>query len=78
MMLSGDFLRLVLLAVFIAGPLAWWLMTRWLSGFAYRTSISADIFIFAGGSILVITLFSVIFQSVRAAVASPVTSLRPE
>ena len=77
-MLSGDFLRLVLLSLLIAFPLSWWLMTRWLNSFAYRTSVSVDVFLFAGGSILLMTLLSVSFQSIRAAIVNPVESLRRE
>jgi len=78
MMLSKDFLRLVSLAMLIAFPLAGWLMSKWLDSFAYRASITADIFLAAGGAIIVITLLSVSFQSIRAAVANPIKSLRAE
>jgi len=78
MMLSGDFLKLVFLAVFIAFPVSWWLMAQWLNSFAYRISMNVDIFFVAGGVIVLITLLSVSFQSVRAAVANPVRSLRAD
>ena len=78
MMLSKDFLRLVSLSMLIAFPLAGWLMSKWLDSFAYRASITADIFLAAGGAIIVITLLSVSFQSIRAAVANPIKSLRAE
>ena len=78
MMLSKDFLKLVLLAVVIAFPLAWLAMNQWLQGFAYRINIGAGVFLIAGGSIIFITLLTVTFQAIKAAVANPVKSLRSE
>jgi len=78
MMLSGDFLKLVLAAVVIAFPIVWWAMNKWLAGFAYRIPMSADIFIISGLSIIFITLITISFKSVKAAIANPVTSLRSE
>ncbi|HTB23819.1 MAG TPA: FtsX-like permease family protein [Puia sp.] len=77
-MLSKDFLKLVLVAVLIAFPLVWWIMNDWLSSFAYQVHIGADIFIISAGSIILITLIAISFKSVKAAVANPVTSLRSE
>ena len=77
-MLSKDFLKLVLVAVLIAFPLVWWIMNDWLSSFAYQVHIGADIFIISAGSIILITLITISFKSVKAAVANPVTSLRSE
>jgi putative ABC transport system permease protein len=77
-MLSADFLKLVLLAMLIAFPLAWWAMSRWLGGFAYRVSISWDLFLVAGVSVLLITLLSISFQTIRAATVNPAESLHTE
>ena len=77
-MLSKDFLKLVLLAVVIAFPLAWWLMSQWLQGFAYRTNIGAEVFRITGASVIFITLLTISVQAIRAALANPVTSLRSE
>jgi len=78
MMLSKDFLKLVLVAVLIAFPLTWWMMNKWLQGFAYRIHINASIFLMAGVAIIFITLLTISFQSVKAALANPVRSLRTE
>lgn len=78
MLLSTDFLKLVLIAVCIAFPLSWWAMDQWLNSFAYRTPISAGIFLASGGAILLITLLTISFQSVRAALTNPTDSLRTE
>jgi len=78
MMLSKDFLKLVLIAVLIAFPLAWWAMNGWLKNFAYRVNISAAVFLIAAASIIFITLLTVSFQAIKAAIANPVKSLRTE
>ncbi|MGB6153477.1 MAG: ABC transporter permease [Pricia sp.] len=77
-MLSTDFVKLVLLALVIAFPIASWLTDRWLETFAYRTRIGWSVFIIAGLSALAIALLTVIFQSVRAALTNPAKSLRTE
>ncbi len=77
-MLSKDFLKLVLLAVVIAFPLAWWLMSQWLQGFAYRTNIGAEVFLVTGASVVCITLLTISVQAIRAALTNPVKSLRSE
>lgn len=77
-MLSKDFAKLVLIAYIIALPVAWWAMNKWLQSFAYRISISWWIFLAAGISALLIALITVSFQSIKAAVANPVKSLRTE
>jgi putative ABC transport system permease protein len=68
----------VLIAILIAFPLSWWAMNQWLQSFAYRINISAGIFIIAGASIILITLLTISFQAIKAAVANPVKSLRSE
>lgn len=75
-LMSGDFLRLVLLAFLIASPLAWWGMDLWLRDFAYRISIGWWVFALTGLAAFVIAIFTVSFQSIRAATANPVKSLR--
>jgi ABC-type antimicrobial peptide transport system permease subunit len=77
-MLSKDFLQLVLIALLIALPLSWWAMNQWLQSFAYRTPLGAGVFIAAGLSVILITLLTISFQSIKAAVANPVKSLRSE
>ncbi|HLX91867.1 MAG TPA: FtsX-like permease family protein [Puia sp.] len=75
-LLARDFVRLVIVAVLIASPIAWWAAEKWLNGFTYRTSVSAWIFIGAGMISIGIALFTVSFQSIKAAIANPVKSLR--
>ncbi len=77
-MLSKEFLKLVLLAMCIAFPFAWWLMQHWLQGFAYRTSLDGSIFLITAMGIVIITLCTVGYQSVKAALTNPVKSLRAE
>jgi predicted permease len=77
-LLSGEFLRYALVAVIIAVPLSWWAMNKWLEGFAYHIGIGADVFLIAGGAMLLITVLTVSFQSIKAAMANPVNSLKAE
>lgn len=77
-LLSMDFLQLVGISTLIAFPLAWWAMHTWLQDFAYRISISWWVFLAAGILALFIALFTISFQSIRAAFANPVKSLRTE
>lgn len=77
-LLSKDFLRLVLIAILIAAPLAWWIMSAWLEDFAYRIAIQWWMFAVAGLTAVVIALATVSFQAIKAAVANPVDSLRDE
>lgn len=77
-LLVQDFLKLVVIALLIASPLAWWAMNRWLEDFAYRISISGWVFGLAGLVAVGIALLTVSFQSVRAALANPIKSLRSE
>jgi putative ABC transport system permease protein len=78
LMLSRDFMKLVLIAVIIAFPIAWWAMNQWLNSFAYRVRIGSGVFILAAGAILFMTLLTVGFQTIRAAMGAPVKSLRTE
>jgi len=77
-MLSKDFLILVLIALLVASPIAWYCMNQWLQGFAYRVSISWWIFALAGSAAILIALITVSFQAIKAALANPVKSLRSE
>jgi putative ABC transport system permease protein len=65
-LLSKDFLKLVVIAMVIASPIAWWAMNKWLQDFVYRINISWWIFLFAGGSAVVIALLTVSFQAIKA------------
>ena len=75
-MLTKDFLVLVLIAVCIAFPAAWWLMEQWLQNFAYHISISAGVFAAAGILVLLLTFLTIGYQSVKAALMNPTQSLK--
>ena len=77
-MLSREFALLVIISCFIAIPLAWYYSNNWLKQYDYRTNISFWIFIFSGLGALAITLITVSFQAIKAALANPVKSLRTE
>lgn len=77
-LLSKDFLRLVIVAAVIAIPIAWWIMNKWLQVFVYRFPLNWWMFAGAGLLAMIIALFTVSFQAIRAAVANPVKSLRSE
>jgi putative ABC transport system permease protein len=75
---SSEFTKLVLLAILIAVPLAWYLTDYWLSNFAYRTTMDAWVFILAAACALMIAAFTVSYQALSAATANPVDTLRNE
>ena len=77
-LLSKDFIKLVVIALIIASPVAWYIMHKWLNDFAYRINISWLVFALAGASALVIALATISFQAIKAAIANPVKSLRTE
>ncbi len=77
-MLSKDFVMLVLIAIAIASPIAYWLMNKWLQNFTYRINISCWMFLAAGFAAVLIAVITVSFQSIKAAMANPVKSLRME
>jgi putative ABC transport system permease protein len=77
-LLSKDFLQLVLIATVIAFPIAWWAMNSWLQDFAYRINITWWMFAIAGVVAIFIALFAISFQAIKAAAANPVRSLRTE
>jgi uncharacterized membrane protein len=77
-MLSKDLFKQVLVAILIAIPVSAWAMNQWLNGFAYRISIGAMVFVIAACAVILITLITISFQSLKAALRNPVTSLRSE
>ena len=76
--LSKDFVKLVLIAIVIATPLAWFFMQKWLDNYAYRIAINPLIFVFVGFSAILIAIATVGFQSIKAALMNPVKSLKSE
>ena len=77
-LLSTDFLKLVALSCLIAIPVSWWMMHNWLQGYQYRIEISWWIFVLAAFVAILIATITVSFQSIKAAIANPITSLRSE
>ena len=77
-LISRDFLLLVFISCVISFPIAWWMMHNWLESYKYRIEISWWIFVDAGLLAILIALFTVSFQAIKAAIANPVTSLRSE
>ncbi|MHA4847316.1 ABC transporter permease [Flavitalea antarctica] len=78
LMLSGDFLKLVIVAALIAFPIAWWSMYKWLQEFAYRVDIGWQAFVLAGVAAVIVALLTISFQAFRAAVTNPVKTLRAD
>jgi len=77
-MLSKDFVKLVIISIVIASPVAYWAMTKWLQDFAYRIAISWWMIAVAGLAAILIALITISFQSIKAALMNPVDSLRSE
>jgi len=77
-LLSLDFVKLVVLSIVIASPIAWWAMNKWLQNFAYRIAVQWWVFFIAGIAAVFIALLTVSFQSIKAAIANPIKSLRSE
>ena len=77
-LLSKDFLKLVIMALFIASPLAWYFMHKWLENFAYRINIGWAVFLYTAIAAILVALITVGFQGLKAALSSPVASLRTE
>lgn len=78
LLLSADFLKLVLIAIFISFPLAAWMMEQWLQEFAYRIHLQPSMFVLAAVTTLLITVCTISFQSLKAAFSNPVKALRAE
>jgi putative ABC transport system permease protein len=77
-LLTKDFLKLVFIAFLIASPIAWFIMNKWLQDFAYRININWSVFALAALLAIAITIISVSFKAIKAAIANPVKSLRTE
>ncbi len=77
-LLTKDFIKLVLVAIIIAMPLAWWLMNKWLQDFPYHTTITWAVFAFVATSAILISIATISFHTIKAALANPVKSLRTE
>jgi ABC-type antimicrobial peptide transport system permease subunit len=77
-LLSGDFVTLIIISCFIAIPVARYFLNSWLQKYEYRTNMAPWIFAAAGGGALIITLVTISFHAIKAAVANPVKSLRTE
>ncbi|MCF0053231.1 ABC transporter permease [Dyadobacter sp. LJ53] len=75
---SADFVKLVVIALVIASPVAWYIMKGWLEDFTYQVQISAWLYVAAGLGAVIIALITISFQSIKAALVNPVTSLRSE
>ncbi|MDB5134118.1 MAG: hypothetical protein JWP37_721 [Mucilaginibacter sp.] len=78
LMLSKDFLKLIMVSLLVAFPVSWWIMYSWLQGFAYRINISAEVFLAAGVATILVSLLTISYQSIKAALANPVKSLKSE
>jgi putative ABC transport system permease protein len=78
MILSKDLLGLIAVATFIAFPMAWWAMHKWLQGFAYRADISWWIFPLAGSIAVIVAMLTISYQAIKAAFVNPLTSLKME
>ncbi len=77
-LISKDFVQLTLIALAIASPVAWFFMSRWLEGFAYKIDMPISVFLITGIGAVLVALLTVFFQSIRAAITNPVDSLRTE
>lgn len=77
-LLSKDFLKLVIISIVIASPVGYYLMSRWLQGFAYHVDISGWIFVMVGALVVLIAFLTVSFQAIKSAMMNPVKSLRSE
>jgi len=78
LLLSKDFITLVVIALLVASPIAYYVMSQWLQKFSYRTTVGWDVFAIACFGALIITLITVSFQAIKAASSNPVKSLRTE
>jgi putative ABC transport system permease protein len=78
LLISGDFIKLVMVASLIAFPVAWFSANRWLQQFAYRISINWWVFVMAAAAAAIVALAAISSQAIKAAMANPVTSLRSE
>ncbi len=77
-MLTTEFVALVVVAIVIASPIAWWVMSKWLQNFTYRINIGWLTFFIAGSTAVIIAVLTVSTQAVKAAMANPVKSIKAE
>jgi len=77
-LISADFLKLVIVAILIACPLAWWMMNLWLDDYAYKIDLNLWMFVLAGALAVLITICTISFQAIRAALTNPAVSLKTE
>lgn len=77
-LLSKDFIKLVMVSIVLSSPIAYYLMSEWLTGFAYHIDIQWWVFVVAGGCAILIALLTVSFHAMKAALTNPVNSLRSE
>ena len=77
-LLSKDFIGLVLIAIVIASPIAWYVMNEWLQEFSYRTKIEWWMFFAAGGMAVIAAVITIGFQAIKSALANPVKALKTE
>jgi putative ABC transport system permease protein len=77
-LLSFDFMKLVLVALLVGIPVAYWSMSQWLKGFVYKVDVSAEAFVYAGFLLLLITFGTISYQAIKSAKMNPVNSLRSE
>jgi len=77
-LLSVDFIKLVIIAILIASPIAWWAMDKWLQDYSYRIQIQWHYFVIAGLMAILISMVTISYQAIKAALSNPVDSLRDE
>ncbi len=77
-LLPKDFVMLIVVAILIATPIAWYFMNKWLQDFAYKINVGWEVFIISGSVAIIIALLTISSQAIKAAVANPVKSLRTE
>ena len=77
-LLTQNFVKLVLVSFIIAAPISWYMMDKWLEDYKYKITISWDVFVVAGVISVLIALFTISYQSIRAALANPANRLRSE
>jgi putative ABC transport system permease protein len=77
-MMSKEFVKLVLISIALATPVAWYAMNKWLQGFEYKTTVDAFIFLYAGLAAISIALLTISYESLKAASANPASTLRSE
>jgi hypothetical protein len=77
-LMTADFIKLVVIAIVVAIPIAWWAMNQWLNDYAYKTSIGWWTFVLAGAAAILIALGTISFHAIKAALANPVVSLKSE